>query len=109
MLEPPQTTFILLSFEGPDIYSQAGGLGVRVKELSRALAERGFTTHLFFVGDPKLPADESAYDGEDDKVADINRSLPEALLAKYIRPAIERGQTVVILGEEWHLAHAMTL
>jgi glycosyltransferase involved in cell wall biosynthesis len=131
MLEPEQTTFILLSFEGPDMYSQAGGLGVRVKELSRALAERGFTTHLFFVGDPKLPADESAldgrlwlhrwgqwisryhpvgvYDGEDDKVADINQSLPEALLSTYIRPAIERGQTVVILGEEWHLAHAMTL
>jgi glycosyltransferase involved in cell wall biosynthesis len=131
MLEPEQTTFILLSFEGPDVYSQAGGLGVRVKELSRALAERGFTTHLFFVGDPKLPADESAlggklwlhrwsqwisryhpvgvYDGEDDKVADINQSLPETLLTSYIRPAIERGQTVVVLGEEWHLAHAMTL
>ena len=52
MLEPDQTTFIILSFEGPDVYSQAGGLGVRVKELSRALAERGFETHLFFVGDP---------------------------------------------------------
>ena len=131
MLEPDQTTFILLSFEGPDIYSQAGGLGVRVKELSRALAERGFNTHLFFVGDPTLPADESAldgrlwlhrwsqwisryhpvgvYDGENDKVADINQSLPDTLLAKYIRPAIERGQTVVILGEEWHIAHVMTL
>jgi len=131
MLEPDQTTFILLSFEGPDMYSQAGGLGVRVKELSRALAERGFNTHLFFVGDPTLPADESAldgrlwlhrwsqwisryhpvgvYDGENDKVADINQSLPEALVAKYIRPAIERGQSVVILGEEWHIAHVMTL
>src|SRR5437764_1359535 len=131
MLEPEQTTFILLSFEGPDEYSQAGGLGVRVKELSRALAERGFETHLFFVGDPKLPADESAldgrlwlhrwsqwisrhhpvgvYDGEDDKVADLNRSLPDSLVKDYIRPAIERGKTVVVLGEEWHLAHAMSL
>ncbi|HEX3630170.1 MAG TPA: glycosyltransferase [Candidatus Dormibacteraeota bacterium] len=131
MLEPDKTTFMLLSFEGPDVYSQAGGLGVRVKELSRALAERGFTTHLFFVGDPNLPADESVldgrlwlhrwsqwisryhpvgvYDGENDKVSDINRSLPETLLDDYIRPAVERGQTVVILGEEWHLAHVMTL
>src|SRR3981189_3753754 len=63
MLEPEQTTFVLLSFEGPDEYSQAGGLGVRAKEWSRALAERGFETHLFFVGDPKLPADESSLDG----------------------------------------------
>jgi glycosyltransferase involved in cell wall biosynthesis len=131
MLEPPQTTFILLSFEGPDIYSQAGGLGVRVKELSRALAERGYETHLFFVGDPKQPADESAldgrlwlhrwsqwisryhpmgvYDGEDDKVADLNRSLPETLVSDYIQPAIAKGNTVVIMGEEWHIAHAMTL
>jgi glycosyltransferase involved in cell wall biosynthesis len=131
MLEPSQTTFILLSFEGPDEYSQAGGLGVRVKELSRALAERGFETHLFFVGDPNLPTDESlldgrlwlhrwsqwisryhpvgVYDGEDDKVADLNRSLPDALVKDYIKPAIARGNTVVVLGEEWHLAHAMTL
>jgi glycosyltransferase involved in cell wall biosynthesis len=131
MLEPEQTTFILLSFEGPDVYSQAGGLGVRVKELSRALAERGFETHLFFIGDPSLPADESAldgrlwlhrwsqwisryhpigvYDGEADKVADLNRSLPDTLLKDYIKPAIARGNTVVVLGEEWHIAHAMTL
>ena len=131
MLEPTQTTFILLSFEGPDIYSQAGGLGVRVKELSRALAERGYETHLFFIGDPSLPADESAldgrlwlhrwsqwisryhpmgvYDGEDDKVADLNRSLPEQLTINYIKPAVAKGNTVVILGEEWHIAHAMTL
>ncbi len=131
MLEPLKTTFILLSFEGPDIYSQAGGLGVRVKELSRALAERGYETHLFFVGDPNLPADETmpdgrlfihrwsqwisryhpvgVYDGEDDKVADLNRSLPDSLLTDFIKPAIARGNTVVVLGEEWHTAHAMTL
>ncbi|TMF23658.1 MAG: glycosyltransferase [Chloroflexi bacterium] len=131
MLEPLKTTFILLSFEGPDIYSQAGGLGVRVKELSRALAERGYETHLFFVGDPNLPADETmpdgrlslhrwsqwisryhpvgVYDGEDDKVADLNRSLPDTLVTDFIKPAIARGNTVVVLGEEWHIAHAMTL
>jgi len=131
MLEPLKTTFILLSFEGPDIYSQAGGLGVRVKELSRALAERGYETHLFFVGDPNLPADETmpdgrlslhrwsqwisryhpvgVYDGEDDKVTDLNRSLPDTLVTDFIKPAIARGNTVVVLGEEWHIAHAMTL
>ena len=131
MLEPEQTVFIILSFEGPDVYSQAGGLGVRVKELSRALAERGFATHLFFVGDPALAANESllegrlhlhrwsqwisrfypmgVYSGEDDKVADLNRSLPDALVNDYIKPAIEAGNQVVVIGEEWHLAHAMTL
>src|SRR2546428_355222 len=131
MLERHQPLLGLPSFGGPDEYSRAGGLGVRVKELSRALAERGFETHLFFVGDPRLAADESAldgrlwlhrwsqwisryhpvgvYDGEDDKVADLNRSLPDALVKEYIRPAIERGKTVVVLGEEWHLAHAMSL
>src|SRR5205823_13133927 len=110
MLEPLKTTFILLSFEGPDVYSQAGGLGVRVKELSRALAERGYETHLFFVGDPAFPTDETmldqrlfihrwsqwisryhpvgVYDGEDDKVADLNRSLPDALVTDFIKPAI---------------------
>ena len=131
MLEAERTSFILLSFEGPDVYSQAGGLGVRVKELSRALAERGFETHLFFVGDPALPTDEQlldgrlslhrwgqwisryhpvgVYDGEDDKVADINRSLPETLVREYIRPAVAAGKSVVIMGEEWHTAHVMTL
>ncbi len=129
MLEPARTTFILLCFEGPDVYSQAGGLGVRVKELSRALADRGYETHLFFVGDPSLPAVESGvdgrltlhrwgqwisryhpigvYSGEEDKIADINRSLPIALVKEYIRPAAQRGETVVVLGEEWHMAAAM--
>jgi glycosyltransferase involved in cell wall biosynthesis len=128
-LEPGRTTFIVLSFEGPDVYSQAGGLGVRVKELSRALADRGYETHVFFVGDPSLPATESGvdgrltlhrwsqwisrhhpmgvYSGEEDKIADVNRSLPVALVADYIRPAAQRGETVVVLGEEWHLAATM--
>ena len=39
------TVFILVSFEGPDIYSQAGGLGVRVTNLAHTLAEQGFPTH----------------------------------------------------------------
>jgi hypothetical protein len=45
-------TFCLLSFEGPDQYAQAGGLGVRITHLAETLARQGFETHLFFVGDP---------------------------------------------------------
>jgi len=123
--------FLLLSFEGPDQYSQAGGLGVRAKELARALALNGHDTHLFFIGDPALPAEETGengrlhlhrwgqwisaqhpmgvYDGEWGKVDDWNRSLPQHLIAKYIQPALGRGERVVILGEEWHTAKSMTL
>ena len=54
-LDPNQTIFVILSFEGPDAYSQVGGLGVRVKGLSRSLARMGFTTYLYFCGDPDLP------------------------------------------------------
>jgi len=131
VLEPTDTIFLLLAFEGPDVYAQAGGLGVRVKELSRALAERGFTTHLFFVGDPQRPSVEPAldgrlvlhrwsqwisryyplgvYSGEEDKVADVNRSLPDYLVEHHIVPAVERGQTVVVMGEEWQMAQAMNI
>lgn len=129
--EPESTVVAILCFEGPDVYSQAGGLGVRVKELGRALAEEGYETHLFFVGDPDLPAQEDqvegrfklhrwaqwiskahrggVYDGENDKVADWNRSLPPFLLDHLIEPATRAGKRVVILGEEWHTAHSMSL
>src|SRR6266550_2912329 len=104
----------LLSFEGPDPYAEAGGLASRIKGLSHALVNANFETHLWFVGDPQLPGYEvsaglhlhrwcqwisryhpvGVYDGEEDKVADRNRSLPDALVKDYIRPAIERGKTV---------------
>ena len=54
-ITPENTEFVILSFEGPDGYSLAGDLGVRVNYLSATLARMGFTTHLFFVGDPRLP------------------------------------------------------
>ncbi len=53
-MTPERTVFVILSFEGPDVYSQAGGLGVRVRGLSRTLAHLGYETHLFFIGDPEL-------------------------------------------------------
>ena len=130
-LRPEATVFCLLSFEGPDVYSQAGGLGTRVKELARALARLGYTAHLFFVGDPTLPGEQSAvagrlrlhrwcqwissyhpggvYDGEDDKVRDWNQSLPGPLVERVVGPAVEQGRSVVVMGEEWHTASSMTL
>ncbi|HEX6350371.1 MAG TPA: glycosyltransferase family 4 protein [Candidatus Dormibacteraeota bacterium] len=125
------TIFAVLSFEGPDVYSQAGGLGVRAKELSRALAAAGYETHLFFVGDPDLPAEEEGvegrlhlhrwgqwlsrshrggvYDGEDAKVVDWNRSLPSFLVDHVVEPAARAGKQVAVLGEEWHTADSMRL
>lgn len=120
------TLFALLSFEGPDVYSQAGGLGVREKELSRVLAAQGHETHLFFYGDPDLPAEErqvegrlhlhrwgqwlsrihpaGVYDGEEAKVREWNRSLPRNLVESVLAPAAERGQRLVVLAEEWQTA-----
>lgn len=66
MLKPfsPDTlAFCLLSFEGLDRYSQAGGLGVRITHLSEMLATLGFETHLLFVGDPNLPGREHRFLG----------------------------------------------
>jgi glycosyltransferase involved in cell wall biosynthesis len=128
----PQTTaFVILSFEGPDEYSQAGGLGVRVKGLARALAQAGYSTHLYFCGDPDLPGEETqeggrlhyhrwcqwitkrhpggVYEGEDEKVRDWNSSLPLSLINQVIAPAVASGRNVVLLGEEWHTAASMNL
>ena len=130
-LDPSQTVFVLLSFEGPDAYSQAGGLGVRVKGLSRSLARMGYPTYLYFCGDPDLPGEEDleggqlhlrrwcqwisaqhrggVYDGEEGKVRDWNYSLPPSLIDKVIEPAAGDAKQVVILGEEWHTAWSMKL
>ena len=53
------TQFHILSFEGPDGYARAGGIASRITGLSEALAEAGFETHLWFVGDPHLPGHEN--------------------------------------------------
>lgn len=122
---PENTEFVLLSFEGPDPYSMAGGLGVRVTELSRALADAGFRTHLFFVGDPNKPPIEAGggtlilrrwsqwisryypngvYEGEKQKVYDFQQSVPGVVADDIVAPALREGRTPVILGEEWHTA-----
>lgn len=126
---PENTCFALVSFEGPDAYSQVGGLGTRVRELGDSLAQRGFPTHHYFIGDPELPEKESrfdggltlrrwcrdlsrwhpagAYDGEDAKVQDLTRTLPSALLDEVVAPAANDGRLTVVLAEEWQTAWAV--
>src|SRR6202050_5959015 len=58
MFTPETLEVVMVSFEGPDQYSQAGGLGVRARELCRAFAGLGFRTTLGFVGDPDKPGAE---------------------------------------------------
>ena len=118
--------FIVVSFEGPDPYSQAGGRGVRVTGLVETLAEMDYETHLFFIGDPGLHGEESArdgrlvlhrwaqwisancpkgvYDGELGKVADVSASLPAYLAERILAPAVAAGQTPIVLCEEWQTA-----
>jgi glycosyltransferase involved in cell wall biosynthesis len=130
-LDPARTIFVILSFEGPDIYSQAGGLGVRVKGLARSLARMGYPTYLYFVGDPDLPGEEEleggrlhylrwsqwisaqhrggVYDGEEGKIRDWNYSLPPNLVDRVMAPAAADGRYVVVLGEEWHTSWSMKL
>src|SRR6266481_642155 len=131
VFEPRGTVFVILSFEGPDVYSQAGGLGVRVKGLARTLAQVGYQTYLYFCGDPDLPGEEShdsgrlvyrrwcqwisarhrggVYDGEEEKIRDWNSSLPPSLIDNFIAPAVASGRNVVVMGEEWHTSWSMNL
>jgi glycosyltransferase involved in cell wall biosynthesis len=128
---PDRAVFVVLSFEGPDVYSQAGGLGVRVKGLTRSLAKLGYETHLYFCGDPDLPGEETGeggrlhyrrwcqwisaqhrggvYDGEEGKVRDWNTSLPPNVIESVIVPTASAGRHVVLMGEEWHTSWSMNL
>src|SRR6201991_1978667 len=62
-IEPDNSMFVVVSFEGCDPYSQAGGLGVRIAGLVETLADLDYPTHLFFIGDPYLPGEETRHDG----------------------------------------------
>ena len=127
-LTPDRASFFLLSFEGPDRYSQAGGLGVRISHLADTLASKGFETHLLFIGDPSAPGEEvrmdgrliyhrwcqwisryyplGVYQGEEEKLNDFNRSVPPFLL-DFVRSTLANGKIPVILAEEWHTAEAL--
>jgi len=128
-MSPEKTVFIVLSFEGPDAYSQAGGLGVRVSKLSQALAEQGYETHLFFVGDPEKEGMETAYegnlilhrwcqwisqyhpfgvyDGEEGKLNDFTGSVPEFVVHSLAEALSEQDKNLVLMAEEWHTAEAV--
>ncbi|HEX7476043.1 MAG TPA: glycosyltransferase [Dehalococcoidales bacterium] len=118
--------FVVLCFEGPDVYAQAGGLGVRVTNLVQTLARAEYPTHLFFIGDPKMKGEETqlggklilhrwcqwisanhplgCYQGEKDKLADYAKSIPPYLIEKIIKPAAVQNKLVVVLAEEWQTA-----
>jgi hypothetical protein len=96
MFTPATLDIAMVSFEGPDQYSQAGGLGVRANQMCRAFAAMGFRTSLYFVGDPDEPFEETVdglrlvriaqsvsrrhpagvYDGEHDKIEQMWHELP---------------------------------
>jgi glycosyltransferase involved in cell wall biosynthesis len=123
LLTPETAEFAIVAFEGPDAYSRAGGLAVRVRDLSQTLAGAGFSTHLFFVGDPSLPGIEQlgqltlhrwcqwisayhpggVYEGEWGKLQDFNASLPGALTAQ-VRHAASAGKVTVLMAEDWQTA-----
>jgi glycosyltransferase involved in cell wall biosynthesis len=129
VITPGNTVFVQLCFEGPDVYSTAGGLGTRVTELTEMLAQQGYLTHFIFVGDPLLPAVEErcggklilerwsqwvskyypagVYAGEEAKLYDYNESVPPHVLHDIAEPAIRSGKVVVVLGDDWHTAEVM--
>lgn len=118
-----------MSFEGPDRYSLAGGLGVRVTHLSESLASMGYDTHLLFVGNPFREGRESRLDGkltlhrwcqwisryhpggvyeaEEEKLWDFKESAPTFLAREVIGPAVRDGRFVVVAAEEWQTAEAV--
>ena len=119
--------FHVLSFEGVDSYSRAGGLATRVEGLTDTLASLGFETHLWFVGDPDLPGHErrgdlhlhrwvqwisryhqgGVYDGEIGKQSEFTRSLPPYLVNELLSPRLRLGDRAVVLAEEWQTADAV--
>ena len=119
--------FHVMSFEGPDAYSRAGGIATRVCGLTENLAKRGFRTHLWFVGDPDLSGNEErsdvelhrwcqwisryhpggVYDGEEAKRRDYASSLPPYILEKDLLPCLRAGERAVVLAEEWHTVDAV--
>ena len=119
--------FHIRSFEGPDAYARAGGIASRVMGLTQALADQGFETHHWFVGESSLPGHEvqgtlhlhhwcqwishyhpaGVYDGEEGKRVDYAASLPPFLLRQVLWLHLRCGGQAVILAEEWHTVDAV--
>jgi glycosyltransferase involved in cell wall biosynthesis len=127
MLSLPRNA-VLLAFEGPDPYSMVGGLGTRVTELAAALARARIRTTLVFVGDPQRPPVESpernleyrrwsqwisahhpggVYDGEPGKVSDFTASVPQFVAETIVAAAARRGESVLVIAEDWQTAPAV--
>ncbi len=127
-LTPRNAEFAIVSFEGPDEYSRAGGLAVRVRDLAESLAHEGYRTHLFFIGDPNLPPTAErgnlilhrwgqwisahhpggVYDGEWGKMQDLTASLPPFLSQEIVPTAAASGKVTVLMGEDWQTVAAVT-
>lgn len=124
--DPSHTEFLLVSFEGPDAYAQAGGLGVRMTGLSQALAARGFGTHLVFFGDPHLNRFEEAgslhlirwgqelsarfplgvYQGEYEKRDYLQATLPD-FVVQLLEDLVAQNRRLVVLAEDWQTVPAL--
>jgi hypothetical protein len=115
--------FVHLSFEGPDPYSRAGGLAIRVTTLAEAMAATGALVDLYFVGDPALSGIEErdgvtlhrwcqvisaqapagVYDQEERKIEDLCIWLP-SVLADVVAADRHAGRRTIVLAEDWHMA-----
>jgi glycosyltransferase involved in cell wall biosynthesis len=111
----------ILAFEGPDRYASIGGLGTRVSQLANALGAIGCVVDLIFVGDPASAAVETkgnvtlrrwsqwlsahhprnAYDGEDEKIADWESSLPAFVVDRIVAPTAASDERTLVICEEW--------
>ena len=122
-ITPDDTVFVILSFEGPDAYSPAGGSGVRMDGPEKALASMAFPVHLFFIGDPGLRLEEmmrdgrlalhrwcqwisryypgGLYGGENEKLRDFNHSVPWFMSERAVKPSV-RSVHLLSGGENNH-------
>ncbi|MGA2391991.1 MAG: glycosyltransferase family 4 protein [Candidatus Lustribacter sp.] len=117
---------VMVSFEGPDRYATVGGLSTRVTQLARAFGAAGSHVDLIFAGDPAAAAVEeyapnvmlrrwsqwisashprNAYDGEMDKVADWESSVPAFVVDSILVPAAATHERTLVIAEEWQTAN----
>ncbi|HXM06959.1 MAG TPA: hypothetical protein VN936_05820, partial [Candidatus Acidoferrum sp.] len=114
----------ILAFEGPDRYASIGGLGTRVSQMATALGQIGCVVDLIFVGDPAAQAVETkgnvtlrrwsqwisahfprnAYDGEREKIADWESSLPGFVVDQIVAPTAASNERTLVICEEWQTA-----
>jgi glycosyltransferase involved in cell wall biosynthesis len=114
----------ILAFEGPDRYASIGGLATRVSQMATAFGAIGCIVDLIFVGDPAAQAVETkgnvtlrrwsqwisanyprnAYDGESEKIADWESSLPGFIVDQIVVPTAQSNERTLVICEEWQTA-----